>query len=135
MALIVIPWVYSDDYCKCYGVLSPQEFMAFLAPIYNRFNRPQPTVYLKITHVDHTKTWVTSSKKASDLITDYFLVNGFEHPIVVIFNDKDTFMHNVAMRSTGIVVVVNIPYDPWSTKCFHPSGNPDNDHYNWYNDG
>ena len=29
---------------------------------------------------------------------------------------------------------VDIPYDPWSKKCFHPSGNPDDDHYWWLGD-
>ena len=104
--------------------------MAFLAPIYNNFNRPQPKVYLEKANVDQAKTWVTSSNKANDLITDNQLVNGFEHPIVVIFNRKGSFEHNLAMRSTGIVVVVDIPYKPWCKTCFHPSGNPDDAHYN-----
>ena len=71
---------------------------------------------------------MTSSKKANDLITDHHLVNGFEHPIVVIFNKKGHFEHNIAMRSTGVVVMVDIPHDPWRQKCFHSSGNPDRDH-------
>ena len=129
-ALIVIPWTW-PLYCKCYKDKSPQELMAFLAPIYNNFNRPQPKVYLEKANVVQAKTWVTSSNKASnDLITDGNLVNGFEHPIVVIFNAKGQFEHNLAMRSTGIVLVVDIPYKPWSRKCFHPSGIPDDDHYN-----
>ena len=127
-ALIVVPWTISPK-CKCYKDKSPQELMAFLAPIYNNFNRPQPKVYLEKANVDQAKTWVTSSNKANDLITDHQLVNGFEHPIVVIFNLKGRFEHNLAMRSTGIVVVVDIPTMPWYRKCFHPSGNPDRDHY------
>ena len=59
-------------------------------------------------------TWMTSSTKANDLITDYFLVNGYEQPIVVFFNEKGEFHHNLAMRSTGILVVVDIPEDPWA---------------------
>ena len=132
-ALIVVPWTFSRYRytCMCYKdrKKSPLELKAFLAPIYNNFNRPQPNVYLEKANVDQAKTWVTSSNKANDLITDRLLVNGFEHPIVVIFNEKDCFEHNLAMRSTGIVVVVDIPFDPWVKKCFHPSGNPDRDHY------
>merc|ERR1719219_1480398 len=108
-ALIVIPWT-DPHYCKCYKDKSPQELKAFLAPIYTNFNRPQPKVYLEKANVDQAKTWVTSSNKANDLITDPLLVNGFEHPIVVIFNRKGKFEHNLAMRSTGIVVMVDIPY-------------------------
>jgi len=130
-ALIVIPWT-RPYFCKCYKDKSPQELMAFLAPIYNNFNRPQPIVYLEKANINQAKTWVTSSNKANDLITDGNLVNGFEHPIVVIFNRKGYFEHNFVMRSTGIVVVVDIPYDPWKTKCFHPSGNPDKYHYDYY---
>ena len=121
-ALIALPWIYSP-YCNCYKDNSPQELVAFLAPIYNNFNRPQPKTYLETANVDQAKSWVTSSNKANDLITDHCLVNGFEHPIVVIFNQKGKFMHNLTMRSTTIVVVVDIPYNPWSRKCFHPSGN------------
>ena len=41
---------------------------------------------------------------------------------MVIFNEEGTFEHNIAMRSTGILVVVDIPYNPWSKICFgfHP---------------
>ena len=100
---------------------SPLELKAFLAPIYNNFNRPQPNVYLEEADVDQAKTWVTSLRKANDLITDPQLVNGFEHPIVVIFNNY-YFNHNLAMRSTGVVVVVNISFYPWATVCFSPQG-------------
>ena len=105
--------------------------MAFITPIYKKFNRPQPNVYLEKANVDQAKTWVTSSNKANDLITDRYLVNGFEHPIVVIFNQIGYFEHNLAMRATGIVVVVDIPFIPWRKKCFHPTGNPDDDHYDY----
>merc|ERR1719510_2138887 len=101
-----------------------QELMAFLAPIYNNFNRPQPNIYLEKANIDQAKRWVTSSHKTNDLITDGLLVSGLEHPIVAIFNWKGKFEHNLAMRSTGILVVVDIPYSPWCRKCFHPSGNP-----------
>ena len=122
-AVIVIPWTLTSNtnYCMCYGKYSLQELMTILSPIYKNFNRPEPIVYLEMEHVDQTRTWVTNSNKANDLITSHYLVNGFEHPIVVIFNEEGTFGHNLAMRSTGIVVVVNIPYNPWSKICFHPS--------------
>ena len=128
-AFIVIPWsgslTYNTDsmtgHCKCYEECTPQELMTFLAPIYKKFNRPEPIVYLEIEHVDQTKTWVTKSNKANDLITSHYLVNGFEHSIVVIFNEKGAFPHNIAMRSTGILVVVDIPWWSWSKIChgFH----------------
>ena len=127
-SLIVMPWA-NTYYCKCYKDKSPQELMAFLAPIYNNFNRPQPNVYLEKANIDQAKAWMISSSKANDLITDNFLVNGCEQPIVVVFNEKGEFHHNLAMRSTGILVVVDIPEDPWMQKCFHPLGNPDHDHY------
>ena len=127
-SLIVMPWA-NTYYCKCYKDKSPQELMAFLAPIYDNFNRPQPNVYLEKANIDQAKAWMISSSKANDLITDNFLVNGCEQPIVVVFNEKGEFHHNLAMRSTGILVVVDIPEDPWMQKCFHPVGNPDHDHY------
>ena len=96
--------------------------MGLIALIYKKYNRPQPIFYLEIAHRNQANYWVRSSKKASDLITSYPFVIGFEHPIVVIFNERSTFDHNMAMRSTGIVVVVDIPYNPWRKKCFNPSG-------------
>ena len=56
-ALIVIPWSIPENshYCKCYKDESPQEFMEFFAPIYNKFNRPQPNVYLEKANIDQAK--------------------------------------------------------------------------------
>ena len=86
----------------------------------------QPIVYLEKSQVQEAKNWVYNipKTKAADLITDFNLVNGFEHPIVVMFNRDGFFEHNMAMRSTGLLIIVNLPtYESWRAICFseHPS--------------
>ena len=126
--LFVIPWQHTSvlwslpRFCKCYKERSLKELRTLISPIYNKFNRPQPNVYLEKADIDQTKRWVKNSKKTNDLITDSILVNGFEHPIVAIFNQIGYFQHNLAMRATGIIVVVDIRFIPWRKKCFLNAG-------------
>ena len=61
------------------------------------------------------------------MITDFNLVNGYEHPIVVVFNRTGFFEHNMSMRSTGLLITVDVPYVSWISNCF--CDNPGWTHY------
>ena len=54
------------------------------------------------------------------MITDYEVVNGFEHDVVIIVQklDQNTFEHNMVMRSIALPIIVKIPTQQWSEKCF-----------------
>ena len=69
------------------------------------------------TQVQETKNWVTGPK-TNDMITDFNLVNGCKHPIVVVFNRNGFFEHNMSMRSTGLLITVDVSYVSWISNCF-----------------
>ena len=89
--------------------------MKYTNGIYQQAQRSQPIIYLDKSNATQAFDWVTSISKTNDMITNSFLVNGYEHPIVVVFNNDDCFEHNLAMRSTGLLVIVNLDSD---TLCF-----------------
>ena len=133
-ALIVITWLSNVlGHCECYKnkIGTSEDLKAHIHDIYHKFKRNQPIVYLKKSHKEDAKNWVCDiipSTNKADLITDFNLVNGFEHPIVVMFNRDGFFEHNIAMRSTGLLIIVNIPtYESWRAICF--SENPSWYHY------
>ena len=133
-ALIVIPWLSNVlGHCECYKnkIGTSEDLKAHIHDIYHKFKRTQPIVYFKKSHEEDAKNWVCNiipSTNKADLITDFNLVNGFEHPIVVMFNRDGFFEHNIAMRSTGLLIIVNIPtYESWRAICF--SENPSWYHY------
>ena len=127
-ALIVIPWHYfKRDMCGCYKKKTMAEFIAHIDLVYQQFpHRQKPNVYMDQTQVQETKNWVTGPK-TNDMITDFNLVNGCEHPIVVVFNRNGFFEHNMSMRSTGLLITVDVPYVSWISNCF--CDNPGWTHY------
>ena len=124
-ALFVLPWnSYIDNTCGCYkkDLGFTQQVMNYIDGIYQQVQRSQPVIYLEQSKVTQAFNWVTSGAKTNDMITNSFLVNGYEHLVVVVFNQDGRFEHNLAMRSTGLLVIVNLTYSPWINICF--SDNP-----------
>ena len=119
--------------CKCYkedlqlGFDFTQQIMDYIDRIYQQIQRSQPAFYLCQSNFTQAFNWVSSATKTNDMITNYFLVNGYEHSIVVVFNRDGRFEHNLAMRSTGLLVIVNLPFTPWIHICF--SENPGWSHF------
>ena len=86
--------------------------------IYQQAQRSQPIIYLDQSKATQAFDWVTSISKTNDMITNSLLVNGYEHPIVVVFNCGGCFEHNLAMRSTGLLVTVSLDSDKLYSLCF-----------------
>ena len=113
--------------CKCYkedlqlGFDFTLQIMDYIDRIYQQIQRSQPVFYLCQSNFTQAFNWVSSGTKTNDMITNSFLVNGYEHSIVVIFNRNGRFEHNLAMRSTGLLVIVNLPFTPWIHICFSES--------------
>ena len=59
------------------------------------------------------------------MITDYEVVNGFEHDVVIVFqmDDENTFEHNMVMRSIALPIIVKLPEEQWAEKCFGKNEN------------
>ena len=127
-ALIVISWDNSS--CKCDPKKSMVEFEAFITRIYNAYidKRPQPTLCLDESNSEDVKGWL-ENPRVNDLITTFGVINsmerphGIEHNVVVIFNEKGFFQHNLPFQSTGIFISVNVPENPWRMpNCCNSSG-------------
>ena len=73
----------------------------------------QPVVYLEEHDSSVAKDWVKNPNDR-DMITDYEVVNGFEHDVVIIVQklDQNTFEHNMVMRSIALPIIVKIPIQP-----------------------
>ena len=124
-ALIVLPWLNCSTFywCQCYDDQAeerPRKFKSYVNDIYQQFNRKLPIFYLDKEENDEAKKWVFTSNKHMDLITDYEMVNGFEHDVVIIIQrqDSNTFEHNLVMRSMVIPIIVKLPWYQWRDKCF-----------------
>ena len=70
--------------------------------------------------VEEVKNWIKSHPKNNDLVTEYNQIHGFEHPIVVVFQDDDPAKYelNICMRATSYLVVVEMPTKQHRSLCF-----------------
>ena len=70
---------------------------------------------------EKVKDWIIDTK-GRDLIVDYEFFHGHEHNVVVVFQEdnKNLFEHNMCMRATYFLIVVNIPKCQFESFCFCP---------------
>ena len=123
-ALIVIPWLKcsTDKWCrKCYGDQNNKisQFKKHIYDLYQQLGRQDPIVYFSRNELPEANDWV-KNPNAKDMVTDYEVVNGFEHDVVIIVQklDQNTFEHNMVMRSITLPIIVKISSEQWSEKCF-----------------
>ena len=81
--------------------------------------RPKPILYWTEENEIESKNWIQNSKDR-DLITASRVAYGFEHNVIVVIqeNDPQNFDINISMRSTAMLVVVNIPKEQLNNLCF-----------------
>merc|ERR1711974_89550 len=110
--------------CQCYDDQTTKKAQVnnYLTPIFSQKNRPQPIQYLfpnEKNDLDETEKRVLNSKD-KDLITFDQMAWGFEHNLVVVFQEQDSqyFRINECMRSTGMLIVVQIPTQQLENICF-----------------
>ena len=120
-ALLLFPFFTFGPYfnCGCYieGTNFQIQYMSKTNEIFEQAKRPNPPIhYWYNNSVEDAKKWVWGEKN-HDLVTCQFLADGFEHDIVIIINDHENFAINEInqiMRTTGVLVEVNVP----DGKCF-----------------
>ena len=124
-ALIVIPWLKcsTDMWCQsCYHdqCVKIIQFKKHINDLYSQINRQEPVIYFNNADSDEAKAWVENPNERRDMVTDYEVVNGFEHDVVIIVQklDQNTFEHNMVMRSITLPIIVKISSEQWSEKCF-----------------
>ena len=110
--------------CQCYNdqTTKKAQLNNYITPIFHQRNRPQPIQYLFKNIKDdqyEAEKWVLNSKDA-DLITFDTMANGFEHNLVVVFQSQDSqfFDINACMRSTGMLIIVQLPEIKVRHLCF-----------------
>ena len=91
--------------------------------VFREMKRSLPILYgFSKEDTDLAMSWITAtdSKKDCDLVTLSSLVHGFEHNIVVLFQcqDEQFFDANISMRTTALLIIVNIPTEPLDNVCF-----------------
>ena len=157
-AMFVCNWGYTNcKTCQCYQGEEPTntEFANHVSKIFEKSGRSKPIVYRQETGVYRTlsggaqaghsgtqtfneqelakieevKNWIkASSTKTCDLITEYNQIQGFEHTIVVVFQDQDPTKYelNICMRATSYLIVIEMPQKQHTSLCFGAC--PKNDH-------
>ena len=108
--------------CQCYGgdnlASNYVLFKNYINTIFHqRNNRPQPIQYWGSSKAK-AKDWILKSKD-NDLITQINMAFGFEHNVVVVFQSQDPhhFDINSCMRSTAMLIVVNMPVQQLNNLC------------------
>ena len=108
--------------CQCYdGDNLASNFVLlknYINTIFHqRNNRPKPIQYWGSSK-DKAKDWILKSKD-NDLITQISWAFGFEHNVVVVFQSQNPqhFDINSCMRSTAMLIVVNLPVQQLNNLC------------------
>ena len=111
--------------CQCYDDQTsnrPAQLKNYITSIFPQKNRPEPIQYLftnKKDDQDETEKWVLNSKD-KDLVTFNGMAYGFEHNLVVVFQVQASkyFLINECMRSTGMLIIVQLPAQKLVNLCF-----------------
>ena len=130
-ALFICNWTNNFyENCSCYNEEYWKRLMnkkkirenlkANIFEVYSEEKRKNPTIYLEEEDIDQTTRWINERPKTCDLITDYSMVQGFEHNTVVVFQDQDPekFDHNSCMRANSYLIVLEIPLEQRYGLCF-----------------
>ena len=84
--------------------------------------RPKPILYWTEVNELESKSWILNnkSKRDRDLITPSRTAYGFENNVIVVIqeNEPQNFDINMSMRSTAMLVVVNMPEEQLNNLCF-----------------
>ena len=98
-----------------------QEYLRFIKEIYTKFRRTNQLIQnIKQELVNlNSRSWL-ENPIGNDILVGMNNIDGFSSDILVVFQDDDPnrFEHNVCMRAKIFLIVVYIPYKPFSEFCF-----------------
>ena len=109
---------YDNDALKNGG---DQKYLRFIEEIYTKFRRTNQLIQnIKQELVNlNSRSWL-ENPIGNDILVGMNNIDGFSSDILVVFQDDDPnrFEHNVCMRAKIFLIVVYIPYKPFSEFCF-----------------
>ena len=98
-----------------------QEYLRFIEEIYTKLGRTNELIQnIKQELVNlNSRSWL-ENPIGNDILVGMNNIDGFSSDILVVFQDDDPnrFEHNVCMRAKIFLIVVYIPYKPFSEFCF-----------------
>ena len=111
---------YNSQMKPCYPL--SKQFENHIEKVFAEMRRPKPILYWTEVNELESKSWILNnkSKKDRDLITPSRTAYGFENNVIVVIqeNEPQNFDINMSMRSTAMLVVVNMPKEQLNNLCF-----------------